>query len=402
MGYFAKNRRINIPRIGINTTPSSTFDVNGITTTDTLTSILIEVGDITLTNDTIECLGSSGLVLSGYNDIILDPNDSIVRIPSTSALKIPLGTEAERPSSEEQAFVRFNTDTNSPEIYDGTNWVGFTPQFVDMNTETFTGDGSTTVFVVSTDGAVSEDSLLIDINGIVQCPGVSNAYTFDSGTNTVTFTEAPYDGRTITIRQLTNVTDIRGLGNAEGTIRVVIEGNEIKFIHSSMEQLVFDGNEAIISTTLRPDNSTSTVYDLGTSGSPFNTLYVDYINGSPADIAEQFDSDEPYEPGTVVVMGENDLLTQCEKKADTMVIGIVSTDPAYTLNYHNDNSIAVGLVGTVPCKVVGPINTGDLLISSAIPGHACVSKSYIPGTIIAKAMESITDTGIIKVLIWNA
>jgi len=35
---------------------------------------------------------------------------------------IPIGTTAQRPASPEAGMIRFNTDENAIEIYDGTGW----------------------------------------------------------------------------------------------------------------------------------------------------------------------------------------------------------------------------------------------------------------------------------------
>jgi hypothetical protein len=126
------------------------------------------------------------------------------------------------------------------------------------------------------------------------------------------------------------------------------------------------------------------------------------INGSPADVAENFTSDEQYEPGTVVVLGGSAEVTQCRKYRDTAVAGIVSTEPAYLLNSYAENAVPVGLVGRVPCKIVGPVSRGQLLTTSSTPGHACAVREgdLRYGTIIGKAMEDFSgDIGVITVLI---
>ncbi len=45
------------------------------------------------------------------------------------------------------------------------------------------------------------------------------------------------------------------------------------------------------------------------------------------------------------------------------------------------------LVGTASIKVSGPVNVGDFLVSSSIPGVAIVNNSPRPGTVIAQALE---------------
>ncbi|MCP3982718.1 MAG: hypothetical protein GY716_25790 [bacterium] len=63
----------------------------------------------------------------------------------------------------------------------------------------------------------------------------------------------------------------------------------------------------------------------------------------------------------------------------------------------------LALSGTVDCKVdagYGAIRVGDLLTSSATPGHAMRADDPRPGTIIGKALEPLdTGTGTVKVLV---
>ena len=62
----------------------------------------------------------------------------------------------------------------------------------------------------------------------------------------------------------------------------------------------------------------------------------------------------------------------------------------------DSDGIAVGLVGRVPCKVIGEIRKGDLMVASDTPGHAEAwrdeSNPYI-GSVIGKALENKTGAG---------
>ena len=122
-----------------------------------------------------------------------------------------------------------------------------------------------------------------------------------------------------------------------------------------------------------------------------------------ADLAEKYTSDQDYEPGTVVELGGEYEVTQTRRSRSTAIAGVVSTDPAYLMNNDLDG-ISVALIGRVPCKVVGQVRKGDMLISSDEPGHAQAYKDiHNPptGSVIGKAIESKdTDgTGVIEVLV---
>jgi hypothetical protein len=62
----------------------------------------------------------------------------------------------------------------------------------------------------------------------------------------------------------------------------------------------------------------------------------------------------------------------------------------------------IALKGRVPCKVLGPITKGDLLVTSGTLGYAQAwSIPHAPvGAVIAKALESYSEgLGIIEVLV---
>ena len=99
---------------------SSTFNINtssGITITTggsqtTITGEKIDTGNLRLSGNTIESL---------TGDINLDADSGTVRINSTSALQLPKGDTASRPTPA-TGMIRYNTDTNLYEGYDG-NWI---------------------------------------------------------------------------------------------------------------------------------------------------------------------------------------------------------------------------------------------------------------------------------------
>jgi hypothetical protein len=71
----------------------------------------------------------------------------------------------------------------------------------------------------------------------------------------------------------------------------------------------------------------------------------------------------------------------------------------------DDTWICADILGVVSCKVSaenGPIHPGDLLVTSATPGHAMRTdrESAWPGTILGKALGSLdSGTGVIQVLV---
>lgn len=127
-----------------------------------------------------------------------------------------------------------------------------------------------------------------------------------------------------------------------------------------------------------------------------------------ADYAETMDADETatsYEPGDVLVVDQEGLISLSSTPYATNVVGVYSTRPAFLARAgDSDNQVPVALVGVVPVKVSaenGPIHPGDLLVASSTPGHAMrASAEPAPGTVIGKALGSLeSGAGVIEMLV---
>jgi hypothetical protein len=117
------------------------------------------------------------------------------------------------------------------------------------------------------------------------------------------------------------------------------------------------------------------------------------VSAQYADLAENYVSDNDYDPGTVVVFGGEKEITISTVTHDTRVAGVISTKPAYLMNSEMTGS-AVALTGRTNCRVRGPVSKGDLLVSSADPGVAQRLVNFVPGSIIGKSLENIENSDI--------
>jgi hypothetical protein len=113
-------------------------------------------------------------------------------------------------------------------------------------------------------------------------------------------------------------------------------------------------------------------------------------------LAENYQADTAYEPGTVVVFGGDKEVTVSTYEQDTRIAGVVSTNPAYLMNHGLSGPavVPVAFTGRVPTKVLGPCKKGDLMVSSIHEGVATsigniTSNLALPGSVIGKALESI-------------
>jgi hypothetical protein len=132
---------------------------------------------------------------------------------------------------------------------------------------------------------------------------------------------------------------------------------------------------------------------------------------SGADCAEEFDVAADLEPGTVTVLDDDGALRACVRAYDRRVAGVISGAgefaPAIVLDRRQSSRrrAPVALVGKVYCKVDasnGPIEVGDLLTTSATPGHAmrAADPAQAFGSIIGKALKPLSaGRGLLPILV---
>jgi hypothetical protein len=92
-----------------------------------------------------------------------------------------------------------------------------------------------------------------------------------------------------------------------------------------------------------------------------------------ADLAERYAADAPYEEGTVVSFGGEAEVTSAQGYGSTKIAGVVSTNPGFAMNSEAGNSEThpyIALQGRVPCKVMGTVSKGDILVASEVSGIA--------------------------------
>lgn len=77
----------------------------------------VVVEDLSVNQNEISTLGTN-------QNLVLTPSGTgVVRINSTQSLVLPKGTEVQRPISAESGMIRFNSDQNTYEGYNGTYWI---------------------------------------------------------------------------------------------------------------------------------------------------------------------------------------------------------------------------------------------------------------------------------------
>jgi hypothetical protein len=297
---------------------------------------------------------------------------------STESFLLPKGTTVQRPGSPVAGMMRYHSDDNVFEFYNGTEWKQTTTEFTIVQSETYTGDGSTTAFT-GLNADLTTNSCLVTVNGVVQLP--TSAYAI-SGT-TITFTEAPASGDAIEIREFTTTETITRLEDADGDTKIQVEESTdedvIRFDVAGSQIAYMDGTGLVLSSGTFQGTATSAQY---------------------ADLAERYTSDTIYEPGTVVSFGGDAEVTMSTESMDSRIAGVVSTNPGFLMNDGLEGTnVAVALTGRVPVKVTGTIRKGDMLVSAG-EGYAKAEANPRLGSVIGKALEDFNGvSGIIEVVV---
>jgi hypothetical protein len=120
-----------------------------------------------------------------------------------------------------------------------------------------------------------------------------------------------------------------------------------------------------------------------------------------------------YEPGDVLVIdpAQPGRFLKSNTPYSKLVAGIYSTKPGMigrrqtTDPKLSTTEVPMAMVGVVPTKVTaenGPIEVGDLIVTSSLQGYAMRGSDdrIKPGTVVGKALEALsTGSGVIEVLV---
>ena len=220
-------------------------------------------------------------------------------------------------------------------------------------------------------------------------------YTNDGTGNVWVDQSAPTTFASISVGQVVN-TNANGIGNigSAGTyfgnlfVSAVNAATVSAAGNITAENFITNGTASVTSITKTGANG---VGNIGSASNTFNTVFAKATSAQYADLAERYSADQDYEPGTVVIFGGSQEITQSTQSHDPRVAGIVSTQPALVMN---DAAVGllvatVALTGRVPCWVQGPVAKGDLLVTGDRPGTAQKLGSWTPGCVIGKSLEDL-------------
>jgi hypothetical protein len=153
------------------------------------------------------------------------------------------------------------------------------------------------------------------------------------------------------------------------------------------------------------NNNSNGVGNIGSSSTYFNTIFAKATSAEYADLAERFEADAAYPPGTVVMLGGEKEITAAMEEATEEVFGVISTRPAYTMNGaagDNDTHPPIAMTGRVPVLVVGQVRKGDRLISAGNGlARAARQGEATAFNVIGRALTSKTssDEGTVEAIV---
>ena len=120
------------------------------------------------------------------------------------------------------------------------------------------------------------------------------------------------------------------------------------------------------------------------------------------DFAERYYSPDELEPGDLVIVSDSGRThVQRSMNEDQMLLGIVSTRPAFIAGRPATSTYPIALSGRVPTKVSnmnGAIKAGDPLAPTSIPGVA--AKAIHTGPIVGLALENFESANIGKIEVF--
>jgi hypothetical protein len=345
----------SIQNTPIGSTTASTGNFSTLNTTGTHTAATINAGTI----------GNSGATLTGTLSTAAQTNITSVGTITSGTWSGSFGAVSGANLTNLTAANLLGTaPTSNVSIYDSftatTTNATFYPQMLDKTTGNGAGFTASTLTHNPSTGALSATSF----NGIG---------TFSTATTSSTLIASG------------NVVAASGTASTSATTgALVVAGG------AGISGNVFTSGWVVPTANVSQN--------LGTTTSWWGTFYGVSTQAKYADLAENYQADTEYEPGTVLVFGGEYEVTTTTTDHDERAAGVVSTNPAHLMNggLSGTNVVALGLTGRVPCRVLGPVNKGTVLVTSTIPGvaQAIDNSQFRPGCIIGKALQSINTISI--------
>ena len=195
--------------------------------------------------------------------------------------------------------------------------------------------------------------------------------------------------------------DYGDLINRPGLSAVATSGSYTDLADKPILNFIPITGSASLTGSLTP--AVTAISDMGTSSKRWNNIYAETFNGTAtraqyADVAERFEADAVYKPGTVVSLGGTKEITASLGDASEDVFGVISTSPAHLMNAEAGTDTthpAVAIGGRVPVNVVGPVAKGQRLVSAGNGLARGADRNEITNlNVIGRSLETKTTSDI--------
>ena len=318
-------------------------------------------------------------------------------------------SSASTPSSAVTGDLWFDTTNSQLKVYNGSTFILVGPAFTSgtgtsgaiVDTVEDTGATDHVVVKMFVEGTIvsitSKDATFtpsVALSGFATIgPGYNLSTTVSNAVVRGTSSDAgTLDGIDSTgfLSALNNDTTAGTLGilndtglsvGVDSDARISVSGSNVTIANQTNDgDIAFSVNDGGVTTTvLNIDGATAGVnpganatINLGTTALQYNNVHAVTFNGEStsaqyADLAERFEADAQYTPGTVVALGGAKEITQANEDLSEDVFGVISTKAAYLMNAgagDSDTHPPVAMSGRCPVRVTGPVNKGDRLVSA--------------------------------------
>ncbi len=394
--------------------PYTLYKTNGVKLT------VIEDGKLNLATD-LQLVGKN---YAGYGQVV---NENFVKLLENFSKSTP-------PSNPLIGQIWYDSVAKRIKVYTGTKWSQFLPTVISPNrpADLATGEfwfdtsnlklyiknGNNFILIGPSSGAGSglgTTTILADTSIEYQAikltvgdetPAVISAFSYNVDATDPIQTTYTKIKNGITLKDADPVT---GVSSTNGSYFWGTSADTVRFNGLTADNYVLTTDVNIITNNITQLNNLTRI----STGSPSILGFIEgtwllepgsTLQATYSDLAERYEADDYYEPGTVLMLGGEKEVTICTEKFSTAVAGVVSTNPAYMLNSAAGNNFThpyIALSGRIPCKVVGGISKGDLLVASGIPGVAqsVGDEPVNPNAVIGKALEnySSNEVGLIEI-----
>ena len=340
-----------------------------------------------------------------------DKSNGLLKVYNGSVFK-NLGSatsSATTPSSAVTGDLWFDTTNSQLKVYNGSSFILVGPAFTSgtgtsgaiVDTVQDTGATDHVVVKMFVEGTIvsitSKDATFtpsVALSGFATIgPGYNLSTTVSNATVRGTSSDAStLDGIDSTgfLSALNNDTTAGTLGvlndtglsvGVDSDAKISVSGNDVSIANQTSDGdinlIVNDGG--VTTTVINIDGATAgfnpganATINMGTASLQYNNIHAVTFNGQStsaqyADLAERFEADAEYSPGTVMALGGAKEITQANEDLSEDVFGVISTKAAYLMNAgagDSDTHPPVAMSGRCPVRVIGPVDKGDRLVSA--------------------------------------